>query len=81
MSKIMSVNAGSSSLKFQLFKMPEEEVICSGVVERIGQAMGSFTMKRNGEKKVIEEPIPDHGKAVDMLRKIKRREKLRSIVF
>ena len=69
MSKIMSVNAGSSSLKFQLFKMPEEEVICSGVVERIGQAMGSFTMKRNGEKKVIEEPIPDHGKAVDMLLK------------
>ena len=69
MSKIMSVNAGSSSLKFQLFKMPEEEVICSGVVERIGQAMGSFTMKHNGEKKVIEEPIPDHGKAVDMLLK------------
>ena len=53
MSKIMSVNAGSSSLKFQLFKMPEEEVICSGVVERIGQAMGSFTMKRNGEKKLF----------------------------
>ncbi|MBQ9987517.1 MAG: acetate kinase, partial [Erysipelotrichales bacterium] len=40
MSKVISVNAGSSSLKFQLFNMPEEEVVCSGVIERIGLAEG-----------------------------------------
>ncbi len=34
--KILVINSGSSSIKFQLFKMPEEEVICSGMVERIG---------------------------------------------
>ena len=36
MSKVISVNAGSSSLKFQLFNMSEEEVLTSGVAERIG---------------------------------------------
>ncbi|MCF7925620.1 MAG: hypothetical protein K9L26_03710, partial [Candidatus Izimaplasma sp.] len=34
--KIIAVNAGSSSLKFQLLKMPEEKVLVSGIVERIG---------------------------------------------
>ena len=36
MAKIMAVNAGSSSIKFQLLEMPEETVIASGVMERIG---------------------------------------------
>ena len=67
MAKVMAVNAGSSSLKFQLFEMPEETVITSGVVERIGQEMGSFTIKYNGEKKVMEQPVPDHKVAVDLL--------------
>ncbi len=67
MAKVMAVNAGSSSLKFQLFEMPEETVITSGVVERIGQEMGSFTIKYNGEKKVMEQPVPNHKVAVDLL--------------
>jgi len=45
--KIMAVNAGSSSLKFQLLNMPEESVIASGVVERIGMAGGKFKLKYN----------------------------------
>ena len=36
MEKVMSVNAGSSSIKFKLYDMPEEKVICSGICERIG---------------------------------------------
>lgn len=36
LSKVISINAGSSSLKFQLIEMPEEEVIAKGLVERIG---------------------------------------------
>ena len=51
MVKILSVNAGSSSLKFQLFVMPEEEVLTSGIVERIGLEEGVFTIKYNGQKK------------------------------
>lgn len=67
MSKIMSVNAGSSSLKFQLFQMPEETVLTSGVVERIGQDVGVFTIKVNGEKITVNQPIKNHAVAVQML--------------
>lgn len=69
MTKVMAVNAGSSSLKFQLFNMPSEEVITSGIVERIGLDEGIFTIKYNGEKKTTKCPIPDHQIAVDMLLK------------
>ncbi len=50
MSKIISVNAGSSSLKFQLFEMDDETVITSGVIERIGLEDSIFTIKYNGKK-------------------------------
>ena len=76
MSKVMAVNAGSSSLKFQLFEMPEETVICSGVLERIGLEEGIFSIKYNGEKKVVEKPIPDHSVAVEMLLKALVEEKI-----
>ncbi|MBR4444443.1 MAG: acetate kinase [Solobacterium sp.] len=69
MSKVISVNSGSSSLKFQLFDMPSEVVLTSGQAERIGLDMGMFTIKYNGEKKVIEQPIPNHKVAVDLLLK------------
>lgn len=69
MSKVMAVNAGSSSLKFQLFNMPEETVITSGIVERIGLQDGIFTIKVNGEKVKTVTDIPNHSVAVDMLLK------------
>ena len=67
MSKIMVVNAGSSSLKFQLLTMPSEEVLTSGLIERIGFEDAIFNIKINGEKikKVLE--IRDHKVAVDIL--------------
>lgn len=64
MEKVMSVNCGSSSVKFKLYEMPEEEVICSGIVERIGHEDGIFTIKYNGEKDTVVIPVPDHGYAV-----------------
>lgn len=67
MVKIMAVNAGSSSLKFQLINMPEETVVTSGIVERIGQENGNFELKFNGEKFQKECSIKDHTVAVDML--------------
>lgn len=67
MSKVIAVNSGSSSLKFQLFQMPEEKVLTSGQAERIGQEMGVFTINVNGEKVVTNAPIKDHQAAVDML--------------
>lgn len=65
--KILSINAGSSSLKFQVFNMPEEESICSGLVERIGLEVGGFTLKFNGEKFQAEQPIPNHQVAAELV--------------
>lgn len=67
MNKIMAVNAGSSSLKFQLFEMPSEEVLTSGVVERIGFKDGIFTIKVNGEKVTTTQAIIDHKVAVELV--------------
>lgn len=67
MSKIMVVNAGSSSLKFQLLTMPDEKVLTSGVIERIGFDDAYFTIKVNGEKIKKVLPIKDHSIAVDIL--------------
>lgn len=64
MEKVMSVNCGSSSVKFKLYEMPEEIVICSGIVERIGHEDGIFTIKYNREKDTVVIPVPDHGYAV-----------------
>ena len=47
MIKIMAVNAGSSSLKFQLLEMPEENVITSGVIEKIGIEIENIIDKEN----------------------------------
>lgn len=67
MSKVIAVNAGSSSLKFKLFEMPNEEVICSGLIERIGLESGNFVFKMNGGKFETSAPIKDHEVAVKML--------------
>jgi len=67
MTKIISVNAGSSSLKFQLFEMPQETVLTSGIVERIGMDEGIFTIKVNNEKVTKKLTIKDHAQAVHLL--------------
>lgn len=67
MAKIISVNAGSSSLKFRLFEMNDESAITSGVIERIGFDDAIFTIKFNGEKDVKTLPIKDHKVAVQLL--------------
>lgn len=60
----MAVNAGSSSLKFQLLNMPEEEVITEGIVERIGKEDAYFTIKLDGRKQKSVLPILNHEQAV-----------------
>lgn len=65
--KILSINAGSSSLKYTLFEMPEEKVLVSGVFERIGMDKSMYSIKINGEKKVIETPLKDHKQAFEIL--------------
>lgn len=69
MKKILAINAGSSSLKFKLYDMPEEKVLCSGIAERIGHEDGIFSIKTNGVKKEITLPLLNHNDAVDILLK------------
>ena len=65
--KILSINAGSSSLKFSLFNMDDESVIASGNFERIGIEGSLYTIKFNGDKIVQEIELPTHLEAVEIL--------------
>ena len=65
--KFLCVNAGSSSLKFQLFEMPEEKVIISGYIEKIGLEDSFWTTKINGEKIKGAKYLKDHSAAVEVL--------------
>ena len=64
---ILSINAGSSSLKFTGFDMPSEKVLISGVFERIGIDGSFYTIKVNGEKIKKEVPLKNHEEAVKIL--------------
>ena len=70
--KILVINTGSSSIKYQLFDMDRQKALASGLAEKIGESTGKLTHNKHIEKetsltKVIKETIPDHRKG---LRKI-----------
>lgn len=65
--KIMSINCGSSSLKFSLFEMPKNEVLASGLFERIGIEGSCYTIKYNGNKIKEEIVMDNHKDAVNIL--------------
>ncbi len=67
MAKIMAINAGSSSLKFQLFDMPNENVITKGLIERIGLNDALFSITVNGDRVKEITDIPNHEVAVQFL--------------
>lgn len=69
MKNVLAINAGSSSLKFQLIQMPEEKVSAIGVIERIGLDNSIFKMEVNGNKEKSISDIPNHGVAVQLLLK------------
>lgn len=65
--KILAVNCGSSSLKFKMYEMPEEKVLISGLFERIGEKVSSYTIKLEGEKYSKEVELPNHKVAFEIL--------------
>ena len=65
--KFLCVNAGSSSLKFQLFEMPEEKVLISGYIEKIGLEDSFWNTKINGEKIKGAKYLKNHSEAVQVL--------------
>ncbi len=72
MAKTMAINAGSSSLKFQIIEMSEEKVLSKGLVERIGLEESNLEIKYTDaegtdQKFTLQEGIPDHKRAVELL--------------
>ncbi|MBM7636718.1 acetate kinase [Streptococcus saliviloxodontae] len=67
MSKTIAINAGSSSLKWQLYNMPEEQVLAAGLIERIGLKDSVSTVKFDGRKEEQVLDIKDHVQAVKIL--------------
>ena len=67
--KILVINAGSSSLKYQLIDMETEGVIAKGTCERIGISGGKLTHKAKGQEYVIEKDLPNHTEAISLVLK------------
>ena len=65
--KILCVNAGSSSLKFQVYEMPEEKVLINGYIEKIGAEDCFWTIKKDGKKTEHSKFLKDHTEAVAVL--------------
>ena len=63
--KILVLNTGSSSLKYQLIDMENENVLASGKYERIGENEAFITHKVNGQKIKIDHPAKNHEEAID----------------
>lgn len=65
--KILVLNSGSSSLKYQLIDMSTEEVMAKGNFERIGQGNSFVTHQVGADKHVIEHPVKDHEEAIKLV--------------
>ncbi len=61
--KVLVINCGSSSLKYQLLNMPEGNILAKGICERIG-IDGQLTQNSNGAKNIWQIPMPTHGEAI-----------------
>ena len=77
--KILVVNCGSSSLKYQLINMEDESVIAKGNFERIGEEEAFVTHKVNGEKYVIKFPVKNHEEALKIVLEQLQNEKYKVI--
>jgi acetate kinase len=66
MSRVLVVNTGSSSIKYQLFEMDGPKVLASGLVERIGEAGSRLTHRAGGaDPLVVEERVADHSEGFE----------------
>ena len=65
--KVLVINAGSSSLKYQLIDMADESVIAKGLVERIGIEGSNIVHKKGGEKIEIKKPLQNHVQAIQLV--------------
>ncbi len=68
MGKSIAINAGSSTLKYKLFQMPEEKVLSSGAIDRIGLGSSEVSIKYGDGKKFKDtEDIDNHEEAIQLV--------------
>ena len=65
--KLLVINAGSSSIKYQLFNMDNEELLAKGLVQRIGDHGSKLEHKAHGQKFEIEKPMKDHNEGLKLI--------------
>lgn len=65
--KVLVVNAGSSSLKYQVIEMTDEKLLCKGGIERIGIEGSNLTQESGGKKYNVEKPLANHTEGFDLL--------------
>ncbi|MHC5122303.1 MAG: acetate kinase, partial [Planctomycetota bacterium] len=65
--KVLIINAGSSSVKYQLYQMPEASVLAKGLVERIGDEGSRLSQTAAGQTHAIEKTVADHEQAMDLI--------------
>jgi len=68
--KILVLNSGSSSIKFQLFSMEKHEVLCHGLIEKIGEKLGHFKIKFGEKELQKDENIKDHSFGLSILQEV-----------
>ena len=67
---MLVINAGSSSIKYQLYDMPRAEVLAKGFVERIGEPTSRLSHTCAGDSTTLEEAVPNHETAMDLILKV-----------
>ncbi|GAF83523.1 unnamed protein product, partial [marine sediment metagenome] len=65
--KVLVINAGSSSVKYHLYQMPQAEVLANGVVERIGEKSSKLSHSFNGKNHTLQKKVKDVGKAMELI--------------
>lgn len=65
--KVLVINCGSSSIKYQLYEMPAGKVLAKGLVERIGETVGALKQETHQGRQQVEVAVPDHQLGMDLL--------------
>ncbi len=64
---VLVINCGSSSIKYQLYHMPEKKVLAKGLAEKVGDSDSILTHRRGEEKFVLEKAIPNHKVGIELV--------------
>ncbi len=77
--RILVINTGSSSIKYQLFEMKDESVISSGIAEKIGEEIGILRHREDGKEEIRKERFPDHRSAFILIEEYLRRKDISAV--